>query len=78
MSYLDIVVDHEVLMLGHERLPPGRGLALDTAHGDGDPVTAPDRLRATDPADTCRQLFSQLKFVSDMNDLHKTFAQTGF
>ena len=54
MSYLDIVVDHEVLMLGHELLPPGPGLALDTAHGDGDPVTAPDRLRATDPADTCR------------------------
>ena len=52
MSYLDIVVDHEVLMLGHERLPPGRGLALDTAHGDGDPVTAPDRLRATDPLQT--------------------------
>ena len=34
-SYLDVIIGHHVLMLGHETLPLGRGFALDTAHGVG-------------------------------------------
>ena len=31
--YLDIIVHHQVLLLGHQPLPLGPGFAVDTAHG---------------------------------------------